>query len=243
MNGLALIEGALSPIEVAGISQALAEVIEADRAAGVRLQGFAADRDALNMRVVMLAAKHAKFRELAENPIALALADEMLGERMQLSSFSANITAPGSAKMAMHCDQGYIPSPWPPFAIGVNVGYALDDFTVENGATLFVPGSHRELHGPDPDGDYPQAQPIVCPAGSMFVMDDRMWHQTGANVTSDQTRIGLFAKYTRSYINPQENWRICMSPDLQAGLSPSERRLFGLEGHPARQILDVHRGI
>ena len=242
-DGPVVMERVFTPGEVAEIRQALNDVTEADRAAGVRLQGFAVDRDALNTRVVMLAAKHAKFRELAENPIALALANEMLGDRMQLSSFSANITAPGSAKMPMHCDQGYIPSPWPPFAIGVNVGYALDDFTVENGATLYVPGSQQELHGPDPNGDYPQARPILCPAGSMFVMNDRVWHQTGANVTRDQARIGLFAKYTRDYITPQENWRICMSPELQEALTPSQRKIFGLEGHPARRILDVHRGV
>src|SRR5579863_986196 len=92
-DGLVVIERAFAPNEVAEIKEALADVIEADRAGGVRLQGFAVDRDALNIRVVMLAAKHAKFREMAENPIALALANEMLGERMQLSSFSANITS------------------------------------------------------------------------------------------------------------------------------------------------------
>ncbi len=242
-NGLAVIEGALSATELAETRQAFADVIEADRQAGVRLNGFAIDVDALNTRVVMLAAKHATFRTLAENPIALALAHEMLGERMRLTSFSANVTAPGSGMMVVHCDQGYIPSPWPPFAIGVNVGYALDDFTVENGATRYVPGSHRELHAPDPRGDYPQAEPVLCRAGALFAMDDRLWHRTGPNVTANETRIGLFAHYTRSYITPQENWRECMPAELQAGLSPSLRRVLGLDGHPARLIDDIHRAV
>src|SRR5579863_5989246 len=98
-NGMAVIAGVLSPEEVAGLRQALVEVIATDRANGVRLQGFAADRDALNLRVVMLAAKHVKFRELAENPTALALVYDILGDRIHLTSLSANITAPGSAKM------------------------------------------------------------------------------------------------------------------------------------------------
>lgn len=239
---MVVIDSVFTPGEVADIKQALADVAEADRVAGVRLQGFSADRDALNTRVVMLPAKHAKFRELVENPIALALAHAMLGERMHLTSFSANITAPGSAKMLLHCDQGYIPSPWPPFALGINVGYALDDFTFENGATLYVPNSHRELHAPAPDADHPQAKPILCKAGTMLVMDDRLWHQTGANVTEGETRIGLFAHYTRSYLNPQENWRLCMSEQLQAALSPSLRNILGLEGHPARLIHEPYRG-
>lgn len=241
-NGVTVIPAIFTPADVAAIRQALTEVIETDRAAGVRLQGFSADRDAINTRVVMLPAKHAKFRELAENPVALALAYAMLGDRMHLTSFSANITAPGSAKMLLHCDQGYIPSPWPPFALGINVGYALDDFTVENGATLYVPDSHRELHAPSPDADHPRAQPILCKAGSMLVMDDRLWHQTGANMTTAQTRIGLFAHYTRSYLNPQENWRLCMAESLQDSLSPSLRAVLGLDSHPARLIHAPHRG-
>ena len=241
-NGMAIIQGVLSADEVAAIRQALEEVIEKDRAAGVRMQGFAADRDALNVRVVLLPAKHARFRELAENPTALALVEDILGDRIHLTSLTANITAPGSAKMLMHCDQGYIPSPWPPFPLGLNVGYALDDFTVENGATLFVPGSHRELHAPDPEVNLPNVTPILCPAGSMLVMEDRLWHQTGANVTADQTRIGLFAHYTRSFLNPQENWRTSMSPELQASLTPSQRFIFGLDSHPARLVHSPHRG-
>jgi ectoine hydroxylase-related dioxygenase (phytanoyl-CoA dioxygenase family) len=242
-NGMAVIAGVLSPGEVADLRQALDQVIATDRANGVRMQGFAADRDALNTRVVMLPAKHAQFRELAENPTALALVYDMLGDRIHLTSLTANITAPGSAKMLMHCDQGYIPSPWPPFPLGLNVGYALDDFTVENGATLFVPGSHHELHAPYPDGEYPQVKPIVAKAGSMLVMEDRLWHQTGANVTAGATRIGLFAHYTRSFLNPQENWRTAMSAELQASLSPLQRYIFGLDSHPARLVHSPHRAI
>ena len=143
----------------------------------------------------------------------------------------------------MHCDQGYIPSPWPPFAFGVNVGIALTDFTFENGATLFVPGSHKELHAPDPDGLYPQAQPVLCRAGAIFALDDRLWHQTGANVTQNEHRIGLFAHYTRSFLAPQERWADCMAPELKASLSPSLRELLAIGTHPSRQLDDVHRAV
>ena len=242
-NGLTLIEGVFSPQDVADISQAFAEVVDADRKAGKRMSGFDIDRGDKNSRVVELAAKHAKFREMAENQTALALVREMLGERIQLTSFSANITAPGCGRMIMHCDQGYMPSPWPPFALGVNVGIALTDFTFENGATLFVPGSHKELHAPDPDGKYPQAQPVLCRAGAMFAVDDRLWHQTGANVTTSEHRIGLFAHYTRSFLAPQERWADCMAPELKASLSPSLRELLAIGTHPSRQLDDVHRAI
>lgn len=110
-NGLTLIEGVFDEAELAEIRQAFNDVLEADRAAGKRLSGFAIDRGDVNSRVVELAAKHPKFRDLAEHPVSLALVREMLGDRIQLTSFSANITAPGCNRMIMHCDQGYMPSP------------------------------------------------------------------------------------------------------------------------------------
>ena len=242
-NGLTLMEGVFDAAELATIRQAFDQVMEADRQAGKRLSGFDIDRGDVNSRVVELAAKHAKFRELAEHPVALALVREMLGDRIQLTSFSANITAPGCSRMIMHCDQGYMPSPWPPFSLGVNVGIALNDFTLENGATLFVPGSHKELHAPDPDGSYPQARPILCRAGAMFALDDRLWHQTGANTTTNEHRIGLFAHYTRTFLAPQERWADCMTPELQATLSPSLRQLLAIGTHPSRLLDDIHRAV
>ena len=128
-----------------------------------------------------------------------------------------------------------------PSLVSLNVGYAIDDFTIENGATRFVPGSHRELHAPDPTGDYPQARPIVCRAGGMFALDDRMWHQTGANVTENEHRIGLFAHYTRSYLAPQEKWEKCIPAEVQATLSPELRELLAIGTHPSRLIDHVHR--
>ena len=242
-NGIALMEGVFGPAEIAEIRRAFAEVVEADREAGKRLSGFDIDRGDVNSRVVELAAKHPKFREMAEHPTARALVKEMLGERIQLTSFSANITAPGCGKMIMHCDQGYMPSPWPLFSLGVNIGIALDDFTLENGATLFVPGSHKELHAPDPDGTYPQARPVLCRAGAMFALDDRLWHQTGANVTVNEHRIGLFAHYTRSFLAPQERWADCMPPEVKATLSPSLRQLLAIGTHPSRLLDDIHRAV
>lgn len=60
-------------------------------------------------------------------------------------------------------------------------------------------------HGPDLT-DAAGTVPIECSAGSIFVMDGRVWHQTGTNTTADQTRAGLFAYYVRPFIRPQWNW-------------------------------------
>ena len=89
--------------------------------------------------------------------------------------------------MHLHADQYYVPQPWTaPFA--VNVAWLLDDFTDENGATRVIPGSHRAL----PDFSEPiETVPVEGPAGSIMVMDGRLWHQTGENRTSSVHRAGV----------------------------------------------------
>lgn len=41
---------------------------------------------------------------------------------------------------------------------------------------------------------------IECPSGSIFVMDGRVWHQTGINKTREQTRAGV--RLSRAAFHP-----------------------------------------
>ena len=46
----------------------------------------------------------------------------------------------------------------------MNVAWAIDDFTVENGAARAVPGSVNAQQGSERVQDYPEAVPLTCPA-------------------------------------------------------------------------------
>lgn len=235
-HGLAIIEGVLDAGQVRQVREALERGIAADRARGTPLSGFAFDPDHRNTRVFDLIGKDQVFRDLVQHELAVALVRHLLGGKFLLSNFSANITAPGSGAMGMHADQGYVPAPWPPYPLAVNVAWALDDFTVENGATRYVPGSHRSDRGPDPSGEHPQAVPIECPAGSIFVMDGRVWHQTGANVSAGSHRAGLFAYYVRPFLRPQWNWHLTLDPRLVAQASPLLREMLGYGSNPTGNV-------
>jgi ectoine hydroxylase-related dioxygenase (phytanoyl-CoA dioxygenase family) len=156
----------------------------------------------------------------------------LLGRDARLSNFSGNRTRPGSGRMFMHADQGFVPSPWPPYAMAINVGWALDDFTAQNGGTLYVPASNHETTGPQPDRRYAEAVPVVCPAGSIFVMDGRVWHQTGENVTRDVERTGLFAFYVRPFIVPQMAWHKLVDESRESEFTPSLWSMLGLSTKP-----------
>jgi ectoine hydroxylase-related dioxygenase (phytanoyl-CoA dioxygenase family) len=182
------------------------------------------------------------FIDLIMRPVALQFVHESIGERFLISNFSANITGPGNQPMALHADQGYVPPPWPPLPFAVNVAWLLDDFTDDVGATRFVPGSHLLGHGPELGVTY-DTVPAEAPAGSVMVMDGRLWHQTGANTTTDRERAGLFGYYAMPWLRPQVNWNNAIDPDVAATAPPAFLEALGiLDGNRERLTGDAHNG-
>jgi fumagillin biosynthesis dioxygenase len=188
------------------------------------------DPNASNVRVFYLLELDAVFRELIRHPTAVSLVESLVGAGFLISNFTANIARPGSRSMALHSDQSLVvPAPWvQPWAL--NIIWCLTDVSFENGATLFIPGSHRWQARADvpPDADR-RLRPFEAGAGSIIAMDGRMWHTSGANITADQDRALLFGYYTRPFLRPQVNWNACLSAQTQASLDPQMRGWLGLD--------------
>ncbi|MDB5482353.1 MAG: hypothetical protein JWO83_3406 [Caulobacteraceae bacterium] len=190
----------------------------------------ALDPNASNVRVFNLLDIDPLFRDLIRHPTALDLVRSLLGEEFLISNFTANIARPGSQSMPVHSDQALVmPGPWAhPWAM--NIIWALTDVRLENGATLFLPGSHRFTDRSQVPGDpLPLMQPFEAPAGSIIAMEGRMWHTSGANVTAGEDRALLFGYYTAPFLRPQVNHNVTLSAQTQASLDPPMRHWLGLE--------------
>ena len=188
------------------------------------------DPNASNVRVFDLLELDPVFRELIQHPLGLDLVRSVLGPGFMISNFTANIARPGSKSMALHSDQSLVvPQPWlEPWAM--NIIWCLTDVRFENGATLYVPGSHHWTTRADvpPDADK-RLRPFEAKAGSIIAMEGRVWHTSGANITKDEDRALLFGYYAAAFLRPQVNWNACLSPETQATLSPQMRQWLGLE--------------
>lgn len=139
---------------------------------------------------------------------------------------SGNITGPGGAAGQLHADQIFVPQPWPQAPQGANAAWCIDDFTADNGATRFVPGSHL-LNRLPTDSDRRDAITLEAPAGSLVVFDSRIWHQTGANRTTDRYRAAAFGWYTRPIYRTQENWFLSLDPAVHRSASSELLVLLG----------------
>lgn len=188
------------------------------------------DPNAANVRVFQLLELDPVFRELIRHPLAVELVQALLGPRFLISNFTANIARPGARSMALHSDQSLVaPEPWvTPWSL--NIIWCLTDVRFENGATLFIPGSHRWQSFADvPDDDEQRLRPFEAPAGSIIAMEGRLWHTSGANITEDQDRALLFGYYTAPFLRPQMNWNAALSPEVQAAFDPQMRDWLGLD--------------
>src|ERR1700722_17977819 len=140
------------------------------------------DPNPSNVRVFYLLELDAVFRDLIQHPLAVEMVRQVVGHEFLISNFTANIARPGSKSMALHSDQSLVvPAPWvEPWA--TNIIWCLTDISFENGATLYVPGSHlwRSHADVPPDADK-RLRPFEAKAGSFLVMEGRMWHTSGAN--------------------------------------------------------------
>jgi ectoine hydroxylase-related dioxygenase (phytanoyl-CoA dioxygenase family) len=188
------------------------------------------DPNPSNVRVFYLLELDPLFRELIQHPVAVDMVQSLLGETFLISNFTANIARPGSKSMALHSDQSLVvPEPWvQPWAM--NIIWCLSDVSFENGATLFVPGSHRwETRADIPSDAHKRLRPFEAKAGSILAMEGRIWHTSGANITRDQDRALLFGYYTKPFLRPQVNWNAGLSPETQSSLSPRMRQWLGLD--------------
>ncbi|KAI4195119.1 MAG: hypothetical protein LQ350_007397 [Teloschistes chrysophthalmus] len=187
------------------------------------------DPDASNVRVFYLRELDPFFRDMLTHPTGIELTKSVLGERFLVSNFSANIAGPGSKSMALHSDQSIVlPEPWLNIW-AVNVIWCHTRMTKENGATLYIPGSTKWTCWKDVPANAPELLvPFEAEAGDIVVLDGRLWHTSGSNITKDEDRAILFAYYSAPYMRQLINWTAKLPKDLQETLSPELKELFGL---------------
>ncbi|EXJ91452.1 hypothetical protein A1O1_04564 [Capronia coronata CBS 617.96] len=97
--------------------------------------------------------------------------------------------------------------------------------TIENGATLAIPGSH--LWGSDRAPKVEEATYAEMEAGDCWIMLGGLYHAGGANITNNERRIvhGLF--FTRGFLRQEENIYLANSADDVLSWSDAAQKALG----------------
>lgn len=229
-EGWCSIGNVIPPATAAGAVAKLWAAVERNAEDGYSCHLPDLDVNASTVRVLNPISFDPVFRELAINPVALEMARAVVGHELILANCTANIARPGARSMALHSDLAFIlPQPWlHPWS--VNVIWCLTDAYPDNGATLYIPGSHKWQTMADVPADAQnRLVPFTARAGAIVVMDGRLWHTSGANITADQDRALLFGYYSAYFLRPMINWTAVIPADVQATLNPQLRALLGLD--------------
>ena len=114
--------------------------------------------------------------------------------------------------------------------------WMLDEFTVKNRATAFVPGSHLLGKSPkqvltDLNASHPDEIIIEGQPGDVLVFNGHCWHAGRPNLT-DSHRRAILVHYLRADVPRPENRRQHLDAGNEAALAPHEQELLGLDDEP-----------
>ena len=230
-HGFCVVGDVLTAVEVSGIREKLLTAATESNRRGVPTHIPSLDPNDANVRVFNLLDLDPIFLELMERPEAIEFVKKLVGDDFIVSNFTANIALPGAKSMHAHSDLGIVfPGPWlKPWSM--NVLWCLDDVHQDNGATRYLPNSHKITYAKDvPHDMLDNMRSFNAKAGSIIIMDGRLWHTSGENVTEKEERAIVFGYYSAAFLRPQVNWNVLLAESTQRNLSSHTRRWLGLNG-------------
>ncbi|TCR69995.1 phytanoyl-CoA dioxygenase family protein [Bosea sp. BK604] len=223
--GYAIVDGGYSSAELVQLSQKF------DAAKGQMEERFGRDNlvaiDEHNtVRVPMVYDR--TFLDLARNPVVVEICRRLMGEAFLLNQQNGVIN-PGRAQRynqsAYHRDlpyQHYVSSR----PLAINALFCIDPFTLENGATHVVPGSHKQEAFPSDTIVKALEVQAVAPAGSFIVLDCMVYHAGGVNRTETPRR-AVNHVYTIPMMKQQVDMPTVLGDDFTQ--DPYERKLLGYD--------------
>jgi ectoine hydroxylase-related dioxygenase (phytanoyl-CoA dioxygenase family) len=176
-NGFVVLPGPVLHGGLARLSEAYDRAVSTADPADVSIRSSTRVHDFVN--------RGPEFDGIYTYPPLLAACCRMIGRPFKLSTMHARTLEPGAPAQGLHVDVKRGADGWP------LVGFILmvDEFSTENGATRFVPGSHLLAHEPDEMKDACEEQALACgPAGSIILFNGSVWHGHTANRSAGRRR-------------------------------------------------------
>lgn len=224
-KGYVLIPEVLSATQAEEARSLVLKLVEDERQQGKLLI------DGKRERLFSLVYKGEIFEFMVQHPKVIDVIEQILGEDMTLGGFSAHVLKPGATNMGVHVDYPY----WtmkPPFpaspVMEVQVIWMVEDFTEDNGAPIFVPGSQKFCSPPDLEHFSKAAQKIIGKAGSVVISHGLCWHDTSVN-SAEKPRVSILGNYAPKFVRPLEDPSHDMRQEVVDRASPKLKQLLGHE--------------
>lgn len=242
-DGVCVVEGALIPAHLDGLNRDLDDLV-ASTAPGANTwahDDMARFYGSRTIRLDGIPGKSAAFVDYMLDPLMHDVCRRFL--RPNCSDYLLNVAqlieiGPGEDAQRLHRDEEawpHMPANGPD--LGVEALIALSDFTIENGATRVVPGSHR--WEPDREPEPEEICDAVMPAGSAVYYLGKTLHGGGANTTTSTPRRGLFYGYVVGWLRTGENMFLTVPIESVRRMPTRVQELLGYKSLGGIGIVDV----
>ena len=186
-RGYSVVNDVLGHVQINGIRKSLDDIYAGQLAAFGGSSALDAIGDLHVARAPLL--EDPSFAELALNPVLRSISEGILGENFVLLQQNGLLNPPATYNFqaGWHRDLSY--QHWvssKPLAF--NALFCIDDFTLENGCTFALAGSHLRSEFPTDAFIEKHEIPLTAPAGSVVVMDAMLYHRAGHNRTENVRR-------------------------------------------------------
>lgn len=220
-NGFVIIHGLLTKTELKRLATAYDVAMESANPDDVAI-------GRTTIRVSDFINRGAEFDKIYIYQPILEACFHIIGQPFKLSTLLARTLKPQTPAQALHVDferdaQGY-----------PMIGFILiiDDFRSDNGATHFVPGSHKWSDPPDElvkgcVSNHENQVTAYGTAGSMIVYNGSVWHGHSANSTEIPRR-SIQGAFIRRETRSGENFHTRIKPETLARISPLARYLLDI---------------
>ncbi|MEM7020598.1 MAG: phytanoyl-CoA dioxygenase family protein [Pseudomonadota bacterium] len=232
--GGAIIQSLLSTEQLNALNEQIDLYLEECPEVGLPKSGSSRYDRFLGLRTIRfhgLAEKFSLSRSLISDPRVIAWAQRMMAPKatsIQLNAGELIQIGPDEPAQFPHRDTDSWPLPLGGAPIIVNAIVALDDFTLENGATYIVPESWQwpETRKAEPE-DYVRA---VMNAGDAVFFRGDLIHHGGENKSSLPRR-GISLSYCLGWLRPVENSFLNVSRETAKTLAAPLQDLLGYAAH------------
>ncbi len=218
-DGFAVVPGALTAVEVAPLRATLARLAAEQHA---RITAETAVDDYMVHNLMLL---DDGFLHLLENPLIVSALDTFLTDTSIVYAYTSS-TMPRGGSNYSHRVHNDSPRIIPGYPTNIGVIVALDDFTDDNGATYFLPGSFTRADRPSDDEFFADAVRVHPRAGDLVVFNACTWHLGGTNHT-DTERHAATLNAVRSFMRQRFDYPRMFPAERVPTLSPTLRRLLG----------------
>jgi ectoine hydroxylase-related dioxygenase (phytanoyl-CoA dioxygenase family) len=164
------------------------------------------------------------------------LEDNFFKSKFILNSISALDNKPNSPNFSaiVHRDIKFFSKELP---IMLNALVLLDDFTVENGATMLLPYSHKEEEKPTDFSFIANCSRAVGKKGDILLFNSNIWHCSAPNKTNERRR-AIPMTFSKSCMKQMFDYTKHIETETMYNFSEKMRQLIGFDSRVPSSLLE-----